>query len=317
MVEETAQARETAGARGRVSRLAVLGSRRHGGPRKAPWILVVPAVVLVTGFFIVAPALGVRYAFTDWNGLSHARWIGLGNFREIFRSPETSTALWNTLKLAGAFFVLVNILGLGLALALNRVLRTRFILRSIFFLPVVVIPLATSYIWEYIFDYTGPLNKFLNWAGLHSWVHPWLGDPGFALWTILIVMLWQYTGLTMVLYLAGLAGIPQELDEAAAVDGATTWTRFRRVTLPLLAPAITVAATLTTIIGLRTFDQILALTGGGPVYASETLSTEMYKQTFAAGRFGYGAALALVLTVLILVLAITQVAILRRGEART
>jgi raffinose/stachyose/melibiose transport system permease protein len=291
--------------------------RRRGGTTRAPWALVVPAVVLGIGVHLAAPLFGSWYAFTDWNGLNAAKWIGLDNFREIFQTPATRAALYNTLKLACAFFVLVNALGLSLALALNRVLKTRYVLRSIFFLPVVVIPLATSFIWQYIFDYRGALNQFLGFVGLDSWIRPWLGDPDFALWTILVVMLWQYTGLTMILYLAGLAGIPQELDEAATVDGAPTWMRFRRVTLPLLAPAITVAATLTMIIGLRAFDQVLALTGGGPVNASETLSTQIYKQTFVNGRFGYGAALALVLTVLISVIAVTQLAVLRRGEART
>jgi raffinose/stachyose/melibiose transport system permease protein len=120
----------------------------------------------------------------------------------------------------------------------------------------------------------------------------------------------------MVIYLAGLQGIPQELDEAAAVDGAGIWSRFRRVTFPLLAPALTVSATLTTIFGLRIFDQILALTGGGPVDATETLATQLYKQTFAFGRFGYGAAISLVLSALILVVAVTQLTILRQRERR-
>jgi raffinose/stachyose/melibiose transport system permease protein len=128
------------------------------------------------------------------------------------------------------------------------------------------------------------------------------------------VLVWQFCGLTMVIYLAGLQGIPQELVEATAVDGATLWTRFRRVTLPLLAPAITVNVTLTLIFGLRVFDQVLGMTGGGPVNATETLATQVYKQTFAYGRFGYGAALALILAALISVMAISQALILRARE---
>ena len=120
----------------------------------------------------------------------------------------------------------------------------------------------------------------------------------------------------MVMYLAGLQGIPEELDEASAVDGASTFRRFRKITLPLLAPAITVSVTLSTIYGLGVFDQVFALTGGGPVDASETLATQIYKQTFAFGRFGYGTALSLVLTVLITVLAVAQlVDPARAGEA--
>jgi len=120
----------------------------------------------------------------------------------------------------------------------------------------------------------------------------------------------------MVMYLAGLQGIPEELDEASAVDGASTVRRFRKITLPLLAPAITVSVTLSTIYGLGVFDQVLAVTGGGPVDASETLATQIYKQTFAFGRFGYGTAISLVLTVLITLLALAQLAILRAREKR-
>jgi raffinose/stachyose/melibiose transport system permease protein len=294
-----------------------LGNRqRGGGPRQAPWALVLPATAAVFGFYIVAPLFGARYAFTNWNGLGHAKWVGLANFTEIFKDPGVRGSLYNTLKLAGSFFVLVNVFGLCLALALNRVLKTRYILRSIFFLPVVVIPLATSFVWSYIFDYNGALNKGLQAVGLTSWVTPWLGDPSLALWAVLVVMLWQYTGLTMVIYLAGLQGIPQDLDEAATVDGATTWLRFRRVTLPLLAPAMTAAAMLSMILGLRTFDQILALTGGGPINASQTLSSEVYSQTFVNGQFGYGAAIALLLSALIIVIAAVMLFVLRRREAR-
>ena len=176
--------------------------------------------------------------------------------------------------------------------------------------------LAVSYVWQFIFSYTGPLNSLLDTIGLESLKRPWTGDPTWALWTIFVVLVWQFVGLSMVMYLAGLEGIPEELDEASAVDGASTFRRFRKITLPLLAPAITVSVTLSTIYGLGVFDQVLAVTGGGPVDASETLATQIYKQTFAFGRFGYGTALSLVLTVLITVLAVAQLVILRARERR-
>jgi raffinose/stachyose/melibiose transport system permease protein len=268
--------------------------------------------------FHFLPAIaGGWYAFTDWNGVTaSANFVGLRNFANILESPDTRGALENTLVLAGVFLVLVNVIGLALALGLNRTIKSRNILRSLFFAPVVVSPLAIAYIWQYIFDYSGALNLGLRAVGLDGWVRPWLGDPGWALWTILVVMVWQYSGLTMVIYLAGLQGIPQELDEATAVDGATSWMRFRRVTLPLLAPAITVCMTLALITGLKVFDTVIALTGGGPVDASQTLATEVYLQTFQYGRFGYGTALALILALLVSVMAITQAVILRAREAR-
>jgi raffinose/stachyose/melibiose transport system permease protein len=279
-------------------------------------VLVVPGLVFALLIHFVAPIAGGWYAFTSWDGLGSPQWIGLGNFREIFRTDELRTAFFNTVKLAACFVVLVNVIGMALALALNGLLKTRLLLRSLLFVPTVMSSLAVAFIWQYIFDYQGALNRFLGGIGLDSWQQAWLGDPRWALWTVLVVLVWQFSGLTMVIYLAGLQGIPDELHEAATVDGASSFTRFRRVTLPLLAPAITVSATLTLIFGLRVFDQVLALTGGGPVGASETLSTEVWKQTFVFGRFGFGAALSLMLAVLVFAVTITQLLILRAREAR-
>lgn len=291
--------------------------RRRAGLPRVPWLWVFPAVLLVLALRYAATAAGGWYAFTDWDGISrNAHFVGLDNFREILENPASRGALENTILLAVTFVVAANTIGLALALALNRTLKTRTLLRALFFAPVVMSSLAVSYIWQFIFSYTGPLNRFLDAVGLDSWQRAWTGDPTWALWTIFVVLVWQFAGLAMVMYLAGLAGIPDELDEAAAVDGASSFRRFRKITLPLLAPAITVSVTLSLIYSLGVFDQVLALTGGGPVDASETLATQIYKQTFAFGRFGYGTALSLVLTVLITAMALAQLAVLRYRERR-
>jgi raffinose/stachyose/melibiose transport system permease protein len=189
-------------------------------------------------------------------------------------------------------------------------------LRALFFAPVVLSPLAVSFIWQFIFDINGPLNALLGTLGLDSWQRNWVGDPTWALWTIFVVMVWQFVGLTMTLFLAGLQGIPEDLDEAATVDGASAAFRLRRVTLPLLAPAFTISITLLTINGLRVFDQVKGLTGGGPANASETLATQVYAQGFVNGRFGYSAAFGVVLTLLVAVVSLVQLIVLRRREAR-
>ncbi|GIU94255.1 MAG: sugar ABC transporter permease [Gaiellaceae bacterium] len=299
------------------ARPAARRRRRRSGLPQVPWVWVLPALVLVLLLRYVATAAGGWYAFTDWNGISReAQFIGLDNFREILDNPASRGALENTIVLAVTFVVAANVIGLLLALALHRTLKTRILLRALFFAPVVMSSLAVSYIWQFIFSYTGPLNRFLDAVGLDSWQRAWTGDPTWALWTIFVVLVWQFAGLAMVMYLSGLAGIPEELDEAAAVDGASTLRRFRTITLPLLAPAFTVSVTLSLVYGLGVFDQVLALTGGGPVDASETLATQIYKQTFAFGRYGYGAALSLILTVLITAMALAQLAVLRYRERR-
>jgi raffinose/stachyose/melibiose transport system permease protein len=288
----------------------------RAGQRKVPWLLAVPALLFLLAFHFVPIAFGGYYAFTDWNLLTHAHWIGLRNFRDILHDPTARAALWHTLQLTFCFVVLVNVLGLLLALALDRTLKTRNFLRLVFFAPVVISPIAIAFIWQEIYDYNGTLNRILDELGLGSLKHSWTGEPSTAIWAVLAVMVWQFTGLAMVLYLAGLQGISDDVREATLVDGAPLWLRFRKVVLPLLAPALTVSATLTLIIGLRVFDQVYALTGGGPVNATYTVAFEIYQQAFVLQRYGYGAALALVLTALIGCMALTQLALLRRNEAR-
>jgi raffinose/stachyose/melibiose transport system permease protein len=290
---------------------------RHRGPlmRLGHWWWALPGVVLVLAIHYAATVAGGLFAFTDWTGIGSFTWTGLDNFVEIFSDPTKVGALGNTLLLAFGSVILANIGGLALGLGLNRGLRTRHVLRVLFFMPVVLSPLAVSYIWKFVFDYNGPLNGFLRTVGLDSLARPWLADPDWAIWAILVVLVWQNTGFAMVIYLAGLAAVPVEVEEAAAIDGANLWQRFRLVVLPCIRPAVVIATTLGLVNGLRVFDQIMALTGGGPAGATETLATEVYKESFSLGNFGYGAALALLLTLIILVFAITQQRFAhRRGE---
>ena len=295
----------------------VVRRRRRARRPGVPLIWAIPGFVLAVLVHFVAVGAGAWYAFTDWNGISaSADWVGLDNFREIFESDVARSALWHTLELTLVYVILVNGIGLFLALALNRTLRSRNFLRALFFAPVVLSPLATAYVWRYLFEFTGPLNQLLGAVGLDSWQRPWLGDPSFALWAVVVVFVWQYAGLAMCFYLAGLQSIPEEVDEAAAIDGASLWLRIRAVTVPLLAPAMTISIAYTTIQGFRIFDTVVALTNGGPGSATETLSTQLFTQGFAANRFGYGAALALVLALLITIVSITQIMVLRAREAR-
>jgi raffinose/stachyose/melibiose transport system permease protein len=290
--------------------------RRNGGGERTPransllklghWWWAVPGILMVVAVHYAATAVGASMAFTNWTGIGSFEWIGLRNFQRIFSDPTKLLALRNTLVLAFASVLLSNLAGMVLAMGLNRILKTRFILRTLFFMPVVLSPLATSYIWKFIFQLDGPLNSILEAIGLDSLVRPWLADPSWALWAVLLVVVWQNTGFAMVIYMSGLAAVPVEVEEAAAIDGANMLQRIWHVTIPALRPAIAIATTLGIVNGLRIFDQILALTGGGPANATSTLATEVYKQAFTLGNFGYGAALALLLTLIILVFAVIQ-----------
>jgi raffinose/stachyose/melibiose transport system permease protein len=277
--------------------------------RYGHWWWALPAILMVLLIHYVATAGGAFYAFTDWTGIGDFNFIGFDNFVRIFETPTLIGSLKNTLFLAFGFLIATNVVGLLLALALNRTLKSRYVLRALFFMPVVLSPLAVSYVWKFIFDFNGPLNDVLVWFGGEP--RTWLADPQLALWCVLIVMAWQTTGMVMVIYLAGLATVPPEIEEAGALDGASTWQRFRYITLPSIRPSLAIASTLMLIQGLRVFDQVLALTGGGPAGATETLATAVYKETFALSNFGFGAALALILTLIILVFSVLQQAVTR------
>ncbi|HET6824816.1 MAG TPA: sugar ABC transporter permease [Amnibacterium sp.] len=275
------------------------------------WWWALPALVLTVVTVYITTASGAFFAFTNWTGVGSFDFIGITNFINIFKTPELIGALVNTLVLAAGFVVFTNILGLLFALALNRTLKTRYLLRTLVFMPVVLSPVAVSFIWKFIFDYSGPLNQILGAVGLKSLETAWLASPTLALVCVLVVLVWQSIGFVMVTYLAGLATVPPELEEAAALDGAGIWRRFRSVTVPMIQPSIAIATTLTLIQGLRVFDQVMALTGGGPSHATETLATEIYNQTFTYQQFGFGAAMALLLSVLILIFTVVQQSITR------
>ena len=215
---------------------------RRAGRRQVPWLLAVPGVASLR---IPLRTDRVRRVLRI-HELERADPRALGRPQELPRDllePEARGALWHTLELAGCFVVAVNAIGLALALALNRTVKTRHLLRLAVLPAGRDEPARDRVHLAWIFDYQGALNRVLGDVGLGSWRQVWLGDPSTALWTILVVMVWQFSGLAMVLYLAGLQGIPDDVYEATLVDGASGWLRLRKVVLPLLAPAVTVSAT--------------------------------------------------------------------------
>lgn len=234
------------------------------------------------------------------------------NFQRLLQDPLGLDALLRTLGIAMALLLLQNAFGLALALALNSRIKSRKVLRTAFFAPAVLSSVVLGYMFQYIFSPTGPLNGILEVMGLESLKRNWLGDPTYAVGVIVFVIVWQSVGSTMVIYLAGLQGVPAELLEAASIDGAGPFRRFISVTLPQLAPAVTINFMLTLIGGLRVFDQVFVLTRGGPANGTQTISTLLIQQAFEFGRYGYGAAMAVVLAVMVAALSAVQYYLLRR-----
>jgi raffinose/stachyose/melibiose transport system permease protein len=242
--------------------------------------------------------------------------IGVANFVELVTAAEAIAALQNTVIVAFSTTAVQTVFGLALALALHSTLASRNLLRTLFFAPALLPPVVIGFLWKYILTPDGPLNDVLRSIGLDGLARSWLGDSSLALGSVIAVVVWQHVGLTMVIYLAGLQGIPEELREAAEIDGASWWRRLWHVTLPLLMPATTITMSLTLISGLKLFDQVFVMTGGGPGYATQTLSLIMYKEAFVSGRYGYSTAIALVLTMIVFAFAMIQLRALRRFEVQ-
>jgi raffinose/stachyose/melibiose transport system permease protein len=300
----------------------VTAPRRRTPPRRGstrtpapPWWFTVPALLLFAFVVLVPSARGVYYAFTDWDGLSPAfAFVGVDNFVDMTADPNAVQALWHTIAIAIAVTVIQNGIGLLLALGVNSAIKSRNVLRVFLFAPAVITPIVTAYLWRNLLGPEGAVNSLLGAVGLDSWRQNWLGDPDLALWSIVAVIVWQFAGYSMVIFLAGLQSVPKEIYEAAAIDGAGSARRFWSVIRPLLAPAFTVNLMLSIIGGIKLFDQVYALTGGGPGHATDTLSTLIYKDAFTLGEFGYSIALAVVLTIVVAVFSTGQYLVLSRNE---
>jgi raffinose/stachyose/melibiose transport system permease protein len=307
----------------RVGTAATRRARRRGrrrvSPTGAPTRWFAAPALAIYALIVIYPSLGgAYYAFTDWSGIGAHHWIGLQNFKTLFSDDQSFGSLVNTIKLTVFIVIIQNAVGLALALGVHTLIKSRYVLRTVFFAPAVLSPVVIAFLWKYMFNPQpdAGLNALLGFFGLAFLQQNWLGDPAVALWAIGLTVVWQYAGYSMVIFLAALQGIPRDLEEAAALDGAGRWQRFRHIVLPLIAPAMTINLTLSTIGGLKLFDQVFAITGGGPGYSTETLSTLIYKQAFVFGQFGYSTAVALVLALLVSGLALIQMRYLQSREVK-
>lgn len=282
---------------------APTASRRKAIRRRVPWWFLVPGLLVFVTVAVIPTLIGIYFSFTDATVGLAGNFVGLENYVSIFGNEIAFPALLRTILLTVIVTILQNVLGLALALALNSQIKSRHFLRVLFFLPFVLAPLVTGYIWQLMLANDGAINSVLRAVGLGEAAQSWLSQPSTAFLAIIIAMVWQYTGSTMVIYLAGLQSVPQEVVEAAALDGASGFRMFWSVVRPFLAPAITVNFTLTLIGGLRVYDQVVALTAGGPAGTTETISTLIVKYAFTFGEFGYGSALAVLLTIFVLIAA--------------
>ncbi|WP_082053250.1 carbohydrate ABC transporter permease [Gordoniibacillus kamchatkensis] len=277
-------------------------------------LLYLPALILFIVFIFYPFLKGIQISFTNWNGYNQDyKWVGFRNYARLANDPDIGKIIRNTVIYGVGSSIFQNIIGLLYALYLNMNIRIRGLVRTIIYLPVIISSLIMGYIWYFFFQYQGGAINDILLLFQDKPVNL-LGDPNINVWIITFVNTYQYLGIAMVLFLAGLQTIPKDYYEAATIDGAGPFSRFAHVTWPLLAPAFTVSMVLNLIGGLKLFDVIAALTNSGPGYASASLSTLIYLLYFGREDAGYAATVGILMFVMISAVSMISLIFLRRRE---
>ncbi|HMR33028.1 MAG TPA: sugar ABC transporter permease [Geminicoccaceae bacterium] len=276
------------------------------GRRLTPYLFLAPFFAVFALFWLVPVLASFGYSLTEWRGIMPPRFIGLGNYAELWRSPRFHTALANTLVLALSYVVLANIAALSLALLLDAGwMRLKQLFRTAFFLPMTISIVVSAVIFQLVYaGDIGLVAKALDLVGIEGPV--WLQQPGWATAAIIIMRVWRTMGYYAIIYLAGLQTVPSDLREAARIDGATPVQIIRHVVLPTIRPVILFCVVISTISGLEMFDEVMILTQGGPADTTLTVAVYLYQQGFQFLQLGHAAAASYVLTCLIVLISILQ-----------
>jgi raffinose/stachyose/melibiose transport system permease protein len=266
--------------------------------RKMTFLLItIPILALFVCFNTIPLIRGVVYSFTNFRGFGTYDWVGLRNYIDLFSDARVGKSYWFTFKLAVVSTIVTNVISLVLALALNSKIRAKSFFRGAYFLPNVLGALVVGYIFNYFFTYILPAL-----TGTSSI----LSNPGTAWIGVVVVCAWQAIAMNTIIYISGLQTVPEDVYEAGGLDGATGWKQFRYLTFPLIIPFFSINMVLCVKNFLMVFDQIMALTKGGPAQSTESISYLIYNNGMAGGQFGFQSANAVVFFVVIVVLSVAQ-----------
>ncbi|MCL4250095.1 MAG: sugar ABC transporter permease [Anaerolineae bacterium] len=280
------------------------------------YLFVLPYLIFFLAFRLGPALVGLGMAFTNWRIVGQPDWVGFSNFEAMTRDTRFLDALRNTAVFTVLTVPLLIIVGLALAIFMNQPRRGRTIGRVAVFIPYVLMSTVVGVLWTWMLERDfGLVNSYLKYLGIAP--VPWLLNENVALYGIILTTIWWTVGYSMVLFLAGLQDIPEELYEAARIDGASPWALFRFVTIPLLSPTIFLVALLSIINSFQVFDQAYVMTSGGPGTSTLTLVQYVYTAAFQFSRMGYGAAIAVVLFVILIAIALIQARSYRRGLTGT
>ncbi|OMF37224.1 ABC transporter permease [Paenibacillus sp. FSL H8-0548] len=290
-----------------------MGSKKMSGwwPQ---FVFVGPVTIFFLLIMIIPFLFGMYYSFTDWNGVAGTvNWVGFDNFKKIFTNDaDFWSSFWFTIRFTIVGVLLTNLVGFFLAYLLTKKLKTRNVLRTIFFMPNVIGGLLLGFIWQFIF-----VKGFSTVGDMTGWSFfnlPWLGDETTGFWGITMVFVWQSAGYLMVVYIASLTNVSKEVLEAAEIDGATRMQVLRSIILPLIMPAITVCLFLAISWSFKMFDLNLSLTKGGPFKSTESVALNIYAEAFQNNRYGLGTAKSLIFFIVVAIITLIQVRVTKSKE---
>ncbi|MET7463266.1 sugar ABC transporter permease [Nonomuraea sp. NPDC005501] len=278
------------------------------------WLFLAPAIALV-GIFTITPfAQAILLSFQSWDGVSpDTPWVGLANYDFVASDPIFWASMRNVLFFGVVGFVVGNGAALGMALAVNGITRGRTFFRTVFYLPGVLSVVVVGLLFSFILaPGSGVLNRLLGLVGLGALEQNWLGDPAVALPVVAAVFVWFHWGFGFLLFLAGLQDVPKELYEAAELDGANRWARFRYITWPQLAPVTSIVSLLTLLAALQIFGTVQVLTNGGPGHHTMVPTLAIYNEAFVNWRYGSAAAMSVIFGGALVLLSVLQLTITRR-----
>jgi len=276
---------------------------------------VAPAFILYALFLLIPTINGLYYSVTNWNGLNPSyRFVGLENFIELFTDdPYFLDSIWFTLKYVICMVIFQNVIALLVAVLIESRRKSKGLFRTLFFMPNMLSLIISAFMWTFIFTQVFPQlaeKTVLTFLG-----QAWVGDPKYSFLAILIVSLWNGVGYMMIIYLAGLQGVPQHLKEAAVIDGANIYQQFWHVTLPMITHAITICLFLTLNGAFKVYEVVFGLTGGGPGRSTQVITMNIYEEAFSNNyRYGYASAKSVILFLIVLIFTIIQLRLTKRKE---
>lgn len=268
------------------------------------WLFLAPVLLALTVVVLIPLLYGVYYSFTDWNGIEVKNFVGFQHYIELFNDDKFIDSMLFTVKFSVVSIIMINLIGLCLALIVTSKIKSSGFLRTIFFMPNLIGGLILGFIWQFIFlKVFSSIGEIIGMEQLQGWLST--TETGF--WGLVILMSWQMAGYIMIIYIAHLEGLPTELLEAASIDGATAFQRFRYIIFPLVAPAFTVSMFLTLSNSFKLYDQNLSLTAGGPYDSTQMVAMNIFRSAFSENQMAYASAKAVIFFVIVAAISLIQV----------